>query len=200
MPRRHKTEPKVVRSGRDTWVVVKDFEPGWTARFKVLLVPTGLADGFPIVEEARIEPTPVVFPLRLTAGKEPSEWGLSSRIIRKVPISAVWTAKGLFPGHEYLKQLFSGRRVQRGKKRTGRPPLRDEELARIAEIYAKATRNPARAVADALGLDRSTARNRIFKARARGFLNRTAWGRPGGEATRKTEQVLRAQRRSRRKK
>ncbi len=53
----------------------------------------------------------------------------------------------------------------------------------VAAIYLRAVserRNPTRAVADELGISKSAAGKRVFRARQRGLLPRTQRGRPRG--------------------
>lgn len=81
-------------------------------------------------------------------------------------------------------------------QRRGRPPLKDEELAMAAYLYDQAiregARDPVSRVASRLD-DPNPDRIRqvIYKCRNRGFLTAApAPGRPGGELTEKSRQVL----------
>ena len=67
-------------------------------------------------------------------------------------------------------------------QRKAKRRLTDEDLREVAEVYGQALAekgNPTQAVADHFFIARSTAGNRVMKARKRGFLKPTTPGRAG---------------------
>ena len=83
------------------------------------------------------------------------------------------------------------------KRRRGRPPLDDQELAMVAYLYDKAVRQQAKApikfVTDALDdPNPDRVRQVVSKCRKRGFLTKALGkGIPGGRMTEKTVAILR---------
>jgi molybdenum-dependent DNA-binding transcriptional regulator ModE len=74
--------------------------------------------------------------------------------------------------------------------------MSDEKLVRLASDYAEAiaagARGPVEVAAKRHRISTTKARDWIFKARERGLLTRTLWGRAGGALTDRGRTILSA--------
>ena len=98
-----------------------------------------------------------------------SDAGVTSEALRAVP----------------LDRLLTSHLVQQGGRRAAREwdaANKEQELAEVALIYTAAfaqRRPPVMAVAEALGVSRSTANKRVIAARKAGLLPPTTQGKAG---------------------
>ena len=192
-----------------------DLDNGY--RVAVRVVPK---DGEPVVAEVRLYPSEPYTPVWGNWSGKPESVpgrGLSPTNIRRIRFGEVFDEvrrlirspeafSEIRPGGDWMDWVdlltsggFDTAQMDRAKPARGRPPLSDEELAKVAVLYDRAMTegvHPIKFIIDKMGLDpvldRGRTTQRVSKARKRGFLSPApAKGVKGGVITVEGLKVLR---------
>lgn len=133
--------------------------------------------------------------------------GVTMRLLRRIPLHTYerLAADPLLGIHDdgalLLKELQQPSAPV--TKRRGRPPIPDETLLTVASTYAKAFaagKHPVQSVITRFRhepMSDARAKDLVYRARRRGFLDKAVWGRAKGRLTPLAETLLKAQRKRR---